>query len=327
MNVRTAAEPGILSAVGHTPLVWLARMYEGAAFTLYAKMESSNPGGSVKDRPALHIIRRAIEDGRIRRGTTVVESSSGNMGVGLAQACQYYGIRFICVVDPKTTAPNVRLIRAYGAEVDVVATPGPDGEYLSGRLARVRELLDCIPEGYWPNQYANHDNAAAHHDTMSEIVAQVGGPVDYLFCSTSTCGTLRGCAEYIRASRLATRVIAVDAVGSVIFGGPKGTRLIPGHGAAVVPQLFQEGLADELIQVDDQDCIVGCRRLARREAILAGGSSGGVMTAVARMKDRIRRGANCVAICADRGERYLDTIYCDQWVATHFGDLASHWND
>jgi 2,3-diaminopropionate biosynthesis protein SbnA len=327
MTVATSADCGILSAVGQTPLVRLVRMYKDAAFELYAKIEAANPGGSLKDRPALHIVRQAIERGFIRTGTTVVESSSGNMGVGLAQACLYYGIRFICVVDPKTTAQNVRLLRAYGAELDMVSEPGSDGEYLTARLARVHVLLDQVKGSYWPNQYSNLENARAHYQTMGEIAAQLDGRVDYLFCSTSTCGTLRGCAEYIRMYSLKTRIVAVDAVGSVIFGTPKRTRLIPGHGAAVVPALFEEGLADEVVHVDDRDCIVGCRRLARREAILAGGSSGAGMVAVERMKDRIREGATCVVLCADRGERYLDTIYSDEWVTAHFGDLSRDWND
>lgn len=326
-TVATSLERGILSAIGQTPLVRLVKMYEDADFRLYAKIESSNPAGSVKDRPALQILTQAIERGVIRTGTTVVESSSGNMGLGLAQACRYYRVRFICVVDPKTTAQNIRLLRAYGAEVDLVTQPGPDGEYLSARRQRVQDLVNRIPRSYWPNQYANLDNARAHYATMGEIAAQLDGAVDYLFCATSTCGTLRGCAEYSRTCSPKTRIVAVDAVGSVIFGTPKSKRLIPGHGAAIVPELFQEGLADELVQIDDKDCIVGCRRLARREAILAGGSSGAVIMAVERMRNRIRSGANCVVICADRGERYLDTIYNDDWVFAQFGDISRAWSE
>jgi N-(2-amino-2-carboxyethyl)-L-glutamate synthase len=327
ITVATIPDYGILSAIGQTPLVRLVRMYKDASFRLYAKMESANPGGSLKDRPARHILRQAIERGVIHTGATVIESSSGNMGLGLAQACLYYGIRFICVVDAKTTTQNIRLLRAYGAEVDVVTEPGPDGEYLSARLARVHVLLDQVKGSFWPNQYANVENARAQQQTMGEIAAQLDGHLDYLFCATSTCGTLRGCKEYVRMHSLKTRVVAVDAVGSVIFGTPKRKRLIPGHGAAVVPGLFQEGLADEVVQVDDKDCVIGCRRLARREAILAGGSSGAAMMAVERLSDRIREGATCVVICADRGERYLDTIYSDEWVTAHFGDLSPSWND
>jgi cysteine synthase A len=244
----------------------------------------------------------------------------------LAQACSYYGLRFICVIDPKTTAQNVQLIRAYGAEVELVSEADPrTGEYLQARIDRVRSLLERFENSFWPNQYANHYNAIAHRQTMREVVKALGR-VDYLFCATSTCGTLRGCAEFVRDSGLNTVLYAVDAKGSVIFGGPKARRLIPGHGAAVRPALFEEGLAKKCIQVEDIDCIIGCRRLARREAILAGGSSGAVLMAIDRVKDELPTGAVCVAIFPDRGERYLDTIFSDIWVMENFGETAV-WED
>jgi N-(2-amino-2-carboxyethyl)-L-glutamate synthase len=305
------ARGGVLSAIGHTPLVRLERVFADLHFRLYAKLEMLNPGGSTKDRPAFNIIRRGIDTGAIQPETVVVESSSGNMGVGLAQACSYFGLRLICVVDPKTTQQNINILRAYGAEVDLVAEPDPvTKDYLQARIARVKALLNSVESSFWPNQYANECNPAAH------------GRIDYLFCATSTCGTLRGCAEYIREQNLKTKVIAVDAVGSVIFGGQKSKRLIPGHGAAMVPQLFRPGLADQCVRVTDLDCVIGCRSLVRREGILAGGSSGAVLMAVNHLRQEIPRAANCVVILPDRGERYLDTIYSDAWVGEHFGEPA-----
>lgn len=317
---------GILSAIGKTPLVKLNRFFEEGGFQLYAKMESLNPGGSMKDRPALSIIEHAIGTGAVGPDTVIIESSSGNMGLGLAQACSYFGLRFICVVDMKTTIQNIRLLEAYGAEVDLVSEPDPGtGEFLQARLNRVRSLLKITGDSYWPNQYANEYNPIAHHQTMREIATELDGDVDYLFCATSTCGTMRGCVEYIREHELMTKVIAVDAVGSIIFGGQKSKRLIPGHGAAVRPQLFQSGLVDRCVHVTDLDCVVGCRQLARREAILAGGSSGAILMAVKKMKYLIPPDATCVVILADRGERYLDTIYSDEWVREHFGDVSHLW--
>ena len=151
--------------------------------------------------------------------------------------------------------------------------------------------------------------------------------MDYVFCATSTCGTIRGCAEYLRRHGLKTKVIAVDAVGSVIFDSHPAKRLIPGHGASIMPQLFQPDLASEYVQVTDLDCVVGCRRLVRREAILAGGSSGGLLMAVAQFKYKIPDDATCVIILPDRGERYLDTVYSDEWVTEHFGDISHLWQD
>jgi len=319
---------GVLSAIGKTPLVRLSRVIPDPHFKLFAKLEGLNPGGSTKDRPAVSIIRHGIESGSIGPGTVVIESSSGNMGVGLAQACTYYGLRFICVIDPKATAQNMRLLKAYGAEVDVVMEPDETtGEYLQARLNRVKSLLNSIENTFWPNQYSHRYNPIAHHQTMHEIVTELGGRVDYFFCATSTCGTIRGCAEYIRRHNMRTRIFAVDAVGSVIFGGVNGKRLLPGHGSAVRPALYQPDVAERCIHVTDLECVIGCRRLVRQEAILAGGSSGAVLMAVDRVKDEIPPDATCAVILADRGERYLDTIYSDSWVRQHFGEVEHLWQD
>jgi len=319
----TTMREGILSAVGNTPLIKLTRAMQGVGFDLYAKLEMLNPGGSMKDRPALSLIWQGIESGEIGPGATVIESSSGNMGIGLAQACAFYGLRFICVVDPKTTVQNISLLKAYGAEIDLVKDPDPTtGEFLKARIDRVRRLLATTENSFWPNQYASLYNPLAHQMTMDEIALALEGKVDYLFCATSTCGTLRGCAEYVKTFNLGTKIIAVDAVGSVIFGGKKAKRLIPGHGAAVRPALFQPGLADDCVHVTDLECVLGCRRLARTEATLVGGSSGAVFMAAEKLKTMIPPRSTCVLIFADRGERYLDTIYSDEWVGAHFGNIS-----
>src|SRR2546426_4428471 len=212
----------ILSTIGHTPLVRLARVLSDCPFRLFAKLEGFNPGGSAKDRPALHILREAMRTGTLKPGSVVIESSSGNLGIGLAQACRYLGLRFICVVDPKTLSQNIRILRAYGAEIDLVSKPHPlTGEFLQARIDRVQTLLRTIEDSFWTNQYANLSNAWAHYrTTMNEIATELDGRIDYLFVATSTCGTLRGCAEYARNHHLETKIFAVDAHGSVIFGGP-----------------------------------------------------------------------------------------------------------
>lgn len=314
---------GILSAVGNTPLVRLERFCAHSGFELFAKLESLNPGGSSKDRPALAVLDAGLSSGAIGPDTVVIESSSGNMGIGLAQACCRYGLRFICVVDPKASSFNLKIMELYGAEVDMVLAPDPiSGELLQARLERVQLLRRQIPNSFWPNQYANVENAGAHYrTTMAEIAAALGGKLDVLFVATSTCGTIRGCAEYARDHSLGTRIVAVDAVGSLIFADQPGRRLIPGLGASIRPPLCPQDLVHTVVHVTDADCIVGCRRLLRTEAILAGGSSGGVMSAVDKLAGEIPAGAACVAILPDRGERYLDTVYDDRWVRDHFGDL------
>jgi cysteine synthase A len=250
------------------------------------------------------------------------------MGIGLAQACRYHGLRFICVVDSRTSAANLRMLRAYGADIELVTEPDPEtGELLPARINRVRSLLERVDNSFWPNQYANERNPGSHYSTTMHEVISTLGRVDFLFVGTSTCGTMRGCGEYVRDRGLTTRVIAVDALGSQIFSDIKAKRMIPGLGAAMRPPLCDPSLVDRCVHVSDLDCIAGCRRLVAREAILAGGSSGGVVAAVEQMKNHIPDDAVCVAILPDRGERYLETIFCDEWVHEHFGEIDHLWRD
>ncbi|MEU9782991.1 2,3-diaminopropionate biosynthesis protein SbnA [Streptomyces phaeochromogenes] len=325
--VKGKVHTGILDTIGDTPLLEFERIFTDAPFRVLAKMESFNPGGSIKDRTALNMLLGKIRKGELDPArSVVVESSSGNLGVGLAQICRYYGLRFICVVDGRTTARNIAVLRALQCEVEIVEQPDPvTGEFLPARLARVRELLATIPHAYWPNQYGNLRNPGAHQQTMREIDTALDGKVDYLFCAVGTFGTLRGCAEYVHEHDLGTTIVGVDAVGSVIFGGPPAPRLIPGHGASVRPELLDLALVDEVVHITDLESVAACRRLVGREAVLVGGSSGAVVAALHKMADTIEPGSNCVLIFPDGGDRYLDTVYSDDWVTAKFGEVAHMW--
>ncbi|MFB4300941.1 2,3-diaminopropionate biosynthesis protein SbnA [Actinomadura sp. NTSP31] len=320
---------GVLESIGDTPLVELERILPEFPVRVFGKMERFNPGGSIKDRTALAMLRDRIRDGALEAGrSVVVESTSGNLGVGLAQVCLYHGLRLVCVVDARTTARNLAAMRALGAEVEVVTRPDPEtGEFLPVRLRRVRELAETLPHAYWPNQYANPLNPGAHEQTMREIDQALDGRVDYLFCPVSTFGTLRGCADYVRGRGLGTTVVAVDAVGSAIFGGPPAPRLIPGHGASVRPALADPAAADDVVHVTDLECVAACRRLVRREAVLAGGSSGAAVAALEKLAGTVPPGSHCVLIFPDGGDRYLDSIYSDEWVFEHFGEVSHLWKE
>jgi len=319
--VHPAGAPwGVLSAIGNTPLVALEKVFADAPFRLFGKLEMLNPGGSIKDRAAVRMLMEGREQGRIGPRTTVIESSSGNLGIGLAQACLRLGIRFVCVVDTCITPSNLAVLKAYGAQVEMVDRPHRvGGSLLEARIARVQALCAELPDSIWINQYANEMNAMAHRQTMSEIDHAMDGEIDYLFVATSTCGTLRGCSEYVRSQRMRTRIVAVDAVGSVIFGQTPQKRLIPGHGASRMPELYYPGLEDDHVHVTDRECVEGCLRLLRTEAIFAGGSSGAVISAIEKYRAHIRPGATCAAVLCDRGDRYLETIYSDSWLREHLG--------
>jgi len=244
----------ILDTVGDTPLVQLHRLGDRHGVEVYAKLERFNPGGSIKDRTAATMLREGLLSGELDPARTVViESSSGNLGIGLAQVCCYHGIPFICVVDPKTPAQTLAALRAYGTDVRMVTERDADsGEYLPVRLRRVRQLLQEIPGAYWPNQYANPLNPLAHRRTMQEIAEALDGRVDHLFVATSTTGTVNGCSQYVREIGMTTRVVAVDAVGSVLFSHlPPGYRVIPGLGASVRPPLLDPESVDQVVHVRD----------------------------------------------------------------------------
>lgn len=211
-------------------------------------------------------------------------------------------------------------MRALHAEVEVISSPLPNKSLLESRLHRISQILDEVPGSIWINQYANENNAHAHETTCYEILKALDDNVDYIYCATGTCGTIRGISDYIHTHALSTRVVAVDAVGSVIFGGESQTRLIPGHGSAVQPPLFRETMADRVIYATDADCVRGCRDLVASETILGGGSSGAVLSAFLREAPLLPVGSVVVLLLPDRGENYLDTIYNNAWVHQHHLD-------
>nr|WP_102716155.1 2,3-diaminopropionate biosynthesis protein SbnA [Paenibacillus castaneae] len=314
-------EKNWLSVIGNTPLVQLSRLFANdRGIQVYAKLELLNPNGSAKDRSAARIISEAWDSGLIGPGSVIIESSSGNMAISLAAICSYLGMRFISIIDPKTAQQNVQIIQAYGAAIELVEEEDPEtGEFLPARLKRVQQLLERIPNSFWPNQYANENNYLSHYEgTMHEIVEELGH-VDYVVGGVSTCGTMLGCANYARDHGLHTKIVAVDAEGSVIFGGPKGSRLFPGLGTGIIPPFGQTKFMDYAINVSDQDMVAGCRLLVAKESILAGPSSGAVITALQSIMHKLPIGSTCAVILHDRGERYMDTVYCDEWVEKQFG--------
>lgn len=316
-----AIEAGILSTIGKTPLVELNKLFPATSSIFYAKLEMFNPGGSTKDRTAFLMLSKAVKEGELDHNSTIIESSSGNMAIGLAQVCRYLDLKLIVVTDPKINKHTLDLIQAYGAHIERVTEADSSGNYLKNRLKRVRELRDTIQNSYWPNQYSNDLNPEAHYQTMKEIVDLCPAPPDYILAATSTCGTIMGCARYVRQHNLKTKVVAVDAVGSVIFGTSRGRRVIPGHGAGRKSDLLDESFIDHVFHMTDKECVIGCRRLLQSESILAGGSAGAVVMAAEKMQSLVPEHSTFVLIFSDSGERYLDTIYNDSWVVSTFGNL------
>jgi len=320
---KNSVVPNILSSVGGTPLIHLSKVFSSFPFQVYGKSEFMNPSGSIKDRTALSILNDALNKGLIDNNSTIIESSSGNMALGLAQACLYLGLKLIVVVDPKINEHTEKLLNTFNTTIVKVDQAEKEGGFLAARLRKVQELLKKIPNSYWSNQYGNPANPKAHHQTMKEVFEALDGRVDYLFMATSTCGTIMGCANYIIQHQLPTKIVAIDAKGSVLFGGKPEKRIIPGHGAAVASQFLDTSKLYDHVSVSDLDCVEGCWSLLNNEAILCGGSTGGVVQAVKQYANQIPNGSNCVMMLCDKGERYLDTIYNLDWVQDNFSEAKN----
>jgi 2,3-diaminopropionate biosynthesis protein SbnA len=288
---------------------------------LLLKLEGYNVTGSIKIKPALFMI-----DDLERRGllephrSTIVESSSGNIGTALALICCRRGYEFICVTDPNISPFNRRSIEAYGGRVIIVDRKDTKGGYLENRIECIRSLLKENRDYVWLNQYANPYNLRAHEEwTALEILGEVPN-VDYLYVGTGTTGTIMGLARRFAELSPATRVVAVEPEGSVTFDpGRGGRRLIPGIGTSRQPELADPELVHRIVYVPEIDAIRMCLWVARRHGLMIGGSSGSVLAAIAADAQQFAAGSTIVAISPDLGDKYLDTIFSPEWVDKHFG--------
>jgi cysteine synthase A len=313
---NTDISNSIKDCIGNTPIVRLEKLFPQTHVDVLAKLEFMNPGGSMKDRPARYLIEQGMKDGVINSETHLIESSSGNLGIALAMMAQIYQLPFTCVVDPKISKTNLKIIKTLGANVVMVDQKDDQGGYLKTRIAKVKELTTKIPNSYWINQYANENNWKAHYYGIgTEILQQVDKKIDILIAAVSTTGSILGTTRRLREKYPQMKVIAVDAVGSVIFGSPPASRELPGIGSSRVPELFSPDEMDEAIWVNDYDSVMACKELLHKEGIFAGGSSGSVIAAIQKLIPTLRSKATIVTILPDRGDRYLDMIYDDQWVS------------
>ncbi|EJN06832.1 2,3-diaminopropionate biosynthesis protein SbnA [Phyllobacterium sp. YR531] len=308
-------KPSLSEFIGNTPLVEIELPFSKNRFRIFSKLEMFNPGGSIKDRPALYMIQQAIRAGRIKANTHLVESSSGNLAIAMAMIAQQMKLRFTAVIDPNITKTNRALIEAYGASVDLVEERDEEGGFLHTRIRRVNALLREIPNAVWLNQYANPDNPAAHYrGAGEEIVRDMTVEPTHAFISVSTCGTIMGLARRLKETWPNIRIIAVDIAGSVIFGPSADRRRIPGIGASRVPEQLDRREIDEVIIVNDFESVEGCRLLVQEEGLLTGGSSGSVIAAIRKVAPQLPDNSVIITVLPDRGERYLDSVYNSEWL-------------
>ncbi len=303
----------IENCIGNTPLIKLKNIDQGKS-TLYAKLELMNPSGSMKDRVALNILKNGLKSGKIKVGDTIIESSSGNMGIALSHLCAHYGLNSVIVTDPNSNPLNRAIMQNYGAKVVEVKEKCAQHGWHGARIDKVKSLMSDNPNMYWTNQYENPLNPNAHISTMNEILEGIEGELDYMFVSASSCGTLMGCLKAIKSSGSKTQLVVIDAEGSILFSDQPGNKVIPGHGSSNRSKLLGISTPDVKLLAKDEDCIDGCYRLLKEQGIMAGGSSGGSYYAATKFIAEQNHPVTCAMIICDRGERYLDTIYNSDWV-------------
>ena len=282
---------------------------------LFAKLEYVNPIGSIKDRPAYWILKRAAERGEIRDGTTVIESSSGNFASALAAFTRLVGLRFIPVIDPNISGTYESFLRRVCPTVVKVEERDDTGGFLKTRLAMVKHLCATIPNAYWTNQYGNPDAVEAHYElTGGEICADFES-LDYVFIGVSTAGTVAGVSRRLKERYPNVRIIAADTQGSVIFGDAPRKRHIPGVGSSIVPPLWSRASIDDVVLISERETTDACRELLITHGLFAGGSSGTAFAAVKRYAPRMAgwREPTVLFVCADRGTPYLDTVFDPRW--------------
>lgn len=310
----------LLETIGNTPLIELRNTTTSTEGRLLFKYERGNPGGSIKDRPALFIVTEAEKRGLLKPGGTIIESSSGNFGISLAMIGAAKGYRVIILVDPKTTATNLALLKCFGAEVVVVTEQDDSGSYHKTRISLANKLADEIPDAFRPDQCFNLLNSTAHYQgTAREIFADCPDNIAAIVAAVSTGGQLGGISRYTKTYRPEVKVIGVDAVGSSIFGGESHSYLIPSIGLAWTPCNVAVENIDSVYKVTDEAAFVAARCFTRNEGILMGPSSGACALVALTIAKQLSPLDCVVCIISDGGERYIQTLFNDTWMQTnHF---------
>ncbi|ULA58751.1 MAG: hypothetical protein LZF60_80143 [Nitrospira sp.] len=297
------AHADITELIGGTPLVRLNRLTKPGSATIYAKVESFNPGGSIKDRICLNMINEAERQGKLKPGGTIVEPTSGNTGIGLALVAAVRGYKLILVMPESMSMERASLLSSYGAQLVLTAA----WEGMKGSIKEAESIVAQNPSYYMPDQFSNPANPAMHRKTTGpEIVEALDGRVDAFVAAVGTGGTITGCGEVIRERNPAAKIVAVEPAGSpVLSGGDPGPHKIQGIGAGFVPKVLNRTLLDRVITVTDDEAYQTAKLLAKKEGLLVGISAGANVFAAQKVAEELGPGKNVVTILCDTGERYI----------------------
>jgi cysteine synthase A len=301
-GARLRVADDITQLVGDTPILQLKRIVPSGSAEVYAKLEYLNPGGSVKDRAAIGIIKRAEEVGRLRPGGTIVEATAGNTGIGLALIGVNRGYKVTLFVPEGFSEEKAIIMRALGAEV--IRTP--DAEGMQGAIKQANELTSKDPNAFMASQFQNPANPEYHYETTArEIYEQMEGIIDAVVIGAGTAGTFTGVARYVKERRPGALAIAVETQGSVLGGGPAGPHKVEGIGTSFIPRNFDSSVCDEVFKVTDPQAFGMVKELAAREGVLAGSSGGANVFASLEIARRLGAGKRVVTLIPDSAERYL----------------------
>jgi cysteine synthase len=299
---RLRVADDITALVGFTPMLHLKRFVPPGSADIFAKLEYLNPGGSVKDRAAIGIIRRAERERKLRPGGTIVEATAGNTGIGLALIGVNRGYKVKLFVPENFSQEKVIIMRALGAEVERT----PDEEGMSGAIRRAKELVARDKSAFMAGQFENMANPDYHYETTAvEMFEQMGSKIDAVVVGCGTCGTFTGVARYMKQRVPEALAIAVETQGSVLGGGESGPHKVEGIGASFIPATFDSSVCDEIIAVNDENAFATVKRLAAEEGVLAGSSGGAAVFAALQIARRLGAGKRVATIIPDSAERYL----------------------
>jgi cysteine synthase A len=299
---RLRVADDITQLVGETPLLHLKRLVPAGSADVFAKLEYLNPGGSVKDRAAIGIIRRAERDGKLSAGSTIVEATAGNTGIGLALIGVNSGYKVKLFVPENFSQEKVIIMRALGAEV----TRTPDAEGMQGAIKRAKALVASDPTAFMAGQFENFANPQYHYETTApEIFEQMEGNIDAVVIGCGTCGTFTGVARYFKEKLRHVLTIAIETQGSVLGGGQPGPHKVEGIGASFIPKTFDSSVCDEVLMVKDDDAFATVNALAAKEGVLAGSSGGAAVFGSLQIAKRLGANKRVVTIIPDSAERYL----------------------
>jgi len=305
MSFSNRIANNVAELIGSTPIVRLNRLPKEGAAEVLAKLEYFNPGGSVKDRICLSMIEDAEKKGLLKKGSTIIEPTSGNTGIGLAMIAAVKGYKCVLTMSEAMSLERIYILKSYGAQV--ILTPASEG--MNGAIKKAEDILKKTPSGFMPNQFKNEANPEGHRrSTAPEILEATGGKIDAFVSGVGTGGTITGVGEVFRKYNPEIKIIAVEPkMSPVLSGGKPGVHKIQGIGAGFVPEILNRDVIDYIIQVSDEDAFKTSKLLAKEEGLFVGVSSGAAVWAALKVAENLGKGKTVVTVLADTGERYFST--------------------